>query len=350
MDLDEAIRTYAWQDDFAHTVDQIRNHTTGSLAHAEITGATTAEVWLKSSLPDRAAGALSDFAVHFPHVDVQVVTDYGISEDEIEAAIVAAHFAVFESHPQTASEFDFERKSVLVTVSDPTGVIDVGPLEQKANLAVSEAVEGNRSISVEVRPSDERTLGGDDSGSYHHGGEYITNGSKYCTTGFGVTHTSGWRRGSTAGHCKNDMSDDSDSLTVTHEYDSLWGDFQLHWGADTQTDDFYSGNSSTTETTKRDLSGFSTAVAGQTLNKNGANTHRTQDTVRNISVCHDGNCYMLQMHNRKAAGGDSGGPVFWGYTAYGTHEGYMWSWFKNRDTVSRADSLHEALPGWNWWY
>lgn len=275
----------------------------------------------------------------------------------VELGLVEQRFAavmeVINDGQPTASEFDFDRKAVLVTVSDPAGVIDMGSEEQKANLAISEAVEGNRSISVDVRATDEPTVDGDDSGSYHHGGEYITNGSKFCTSGFGVTNSSGWRRGSTAGHCQNNMSDDSDTLTMTHEYDSTWGDFQLHWGPETETDDFYSGNSSTTETAKRDLSGYSTAVAGQTLNKNGANTHRTQDTVRKISVCSGSNCYMLQMHNRKAGGGDSGGPVFWAYTAYGTHEGYMWDWFKNRDTVSRADSLHEAFYGngnWDWWY
>ena len=58
---------------------------------------------------------------------------------------------------------------------------------------------------------------------------------------------------------------------------------------------------------------------------------------------------MPQMGEDLSAGGDSGAPVFWGTIAYGLHEGWMYDrfWPFDRDTVSRADMLYEALPNWH---
>ena len=155
---------------------------------------------------------------------------------------------------------------------------------------------------------------------------------------------------STAGHCPNSQTDDGDQLAFIAGYDCLFGDFQLHTGPDLETDDFYSGNSSTLEVYLRDLSGFGVAVNGQWLCRNGKTSKKDCQQVRKNSVCSGVNCYMLQMGADLSAGGDRGAPVFWGTTAYGLHEGSMYDpfWPFDRDTVSRADMLHEALPNWHW--
>lgn len=58
-----------------------------------------------------------------------------------------------------------------------------------------------------------------------------------------------------------------------------------------------------------------------------------------------GACNLAQMGARRAAPGDSGGPVFWGNAAYGLHKGWMYdpSWPFDRDLFSRAERLPDEL-------
>ena len=59
----------------------------------------------------------------------------------------------------------------------------------------------------------------------------------------------------------------------------------------------------------------------------------------------DNFCNLVQMGARLSADGDSGGPVYWGSTAYGLHQGWMWDpvWPFTRDVFSRADRIDDAL-------
>lgn len=53
---------------------------------------------------------------------------------------------------------------------------------------------------------------------------------------------------------------------------------------------------------------------------------------------------LVQMDARLAAGGDSGGPVFWGNTAYGFHQGYVYDvWPADRDVFSRSHRIDDTL-------
>jgi hypothetical protein len=51
------------------------------------------------------------------------------------------------------------------------------------------------------------------------------------------------------------------------------------------------------------------------------------------------------MGARLAAGGDSGGPVFWGNVAYGLHEGWQNDPFApfDRDLFSRASRIDNGI-------
>lgn len=64
-----------------------------------------------------------------------------------------------------------------------------------------------------------------------------------------------------------------------------------------------------------------------------------------LNVCHNNLCNLVQMDARRATGGDSGGPVFWGNTAYGFHQGWRYDpfWPFDRDLFSRADRIDNAL-------
>ena len=82
---------------------------------------------------------------------------------------------------------------------------------------------------------------------------------------------------------------------------------------------------------------------GQQLCKYGKTTCATCDEVYELNHCNGDTCHLTAMHNRKADGGDSGGPWYYGTTAYGIHQGYKWWNFKNRDLFTPATYLDEAL-------
>lgn len=107
------------------------------------------------------------------------------------------------------------------------------------------------------------------------------------------------------------------------------------------------GTPYTLEYNLRDVSGIAVATNGQNICRNGKTRFQDCQQVRKNSVCHNGNCYMLQMGQDMSSGGDSGGPYFYGNTVYGIHEGWMYdpSWPWDRDTASRADTFDNAV-GW----
>lgn len=62
-------------------------------------------------------------------------------------------------------------------------------------------------------------------------------------------------------------------------------------------------------------------------------------------MCNGSACNLVEMGERSAAGGDSGGPVYWGNTAYGLHQGGIYDpvWSFDRDVFARADRIDNAL-------
>ena len=52
------------------------------------------------------------------------------------------------------------------------------------------------------------------------------------------------------------------------------------------------------------------------------------------------------MSNDRSEDGDSGGPWFYGSTAYGIHQGYWYYFPKVRDVFTPVDHIDEALGDW----
>ncbi|MDH5278140.1 MAG: S1 family peptidase, partial [Actinomycetota bacterium] len=82
--------------------------------------------------------------------------------------------------------------------------------------------------------------------------------------------------------------------------------------------------------------------------KNGATNHASCQEVRSLNECRSAYCNLVEMGARLAAGGDSGGPIYWGNTAYGLHEGWKYDPAPpfDRDLFSRADRIDNALDVW----
>lgn len=138
---------------------------------------------------------------------------------------------------------------------------------------------------------------------------------------------------------------------LRHCHGNSVGDFQWHTGPRYESDDFYSGSSGSLEVSRRDVScvagtsGCVSIVAGAGICKNGRNGYKDCQEIRNSSICHSSNCNQIQMGERLATGGDSGGSVFWGRTAYGLHQGWHYdpTWPADRDLASKADRIDNAL-------
>ncbi|WP_250505512.1 S1 family peptidase [Bowdeniella massiliensis] len=349
--LDEVIERYAWNDNFALAAAEIRDTYPDLFSSAEIVDAHHAWVAFKGSPPEGVHAVLDSFARVAPSVKVELRGGEGYSERELQASIESVHYAVYESPGvrDAATSFDAATRTITTSVVLADGlqesvVTDLNTTAQEALVAASAKSLG---IAAVVDVSDRAVLGGVDSSSYHYGGEVLSG----CTSGFGTrasSSTSGTRGIATAGHCGNSQSDDGSALTYQGGHVETHGDFQWHTGPRTESDDFYAGTASTTETTLRDVSAVGSPTVGQTLCKNGATNHASCQQVRALNHCNGSACNLVMMGARLAAGGDSGGPIYWGNTAYGLHQGWKYdpAWPADRDLFSRADRIDNALGVW----
>jgi len=156
ISLDEAIERYAWHDDFAMAADKIRTNQSAAFAHAVIDGPNSAGIWFSGDAPERSRAVLADFERHFPHVSVTVRTGHGISENEIDNAVVAAHVAVHdrEEVDDASTWYDHETRQISVVVPASRGPfdrIDLSSLEVAASDAVDAAIGEARLLGVSVR-------------------------------------------------------------------------------------------------------------------------------------------------------------------------------------------------------
>lgn len=344
MSLEAAIDRYAWNDNLALALTEIQETAPSAFTMAEIVDAENAWVAFAGDAPANALDLIAEFSDAHPEVSIDIQPNWGYSAVELERAIEAVHFAVLESPgvSDAATTFDSATSEITTTVVlEAVGAaVDLGELAQESlTTSVGEALSSQ--ITTNVVVSAHPVLGGDDSSAYHYGGEAIAG----CTTGFGVRAWNNTRGIATAGHCDNPQTDDGAALTYQAGHEGTHGDFQWHTGARAESDDFYTGSATATEVNRRDVSTVLAPYVGQPLCKNGRSGFQDCQDVRKINVCDGGHCNLVQMNARLAAGGDSGGPVYYGYVAYGFHEGYMYDpvWPADRDLFSRADRIDNAL-------
>ncbi|MDE2718618.1 MAG: S1 family peptidase [Chloroflexota bacterium] len=347
ISLQAAMDRYGWNDNFGLAVAKIREAAPDAFTGAEIVDASNAWVAFAGEAPQAALDIIGAFRSSHSGVSVEVRTDKGFTEVELEKAIEAAHFAVFNATEvrDTSTTFDYatgEIKAVVVLANSTSGsALDDLRAVAETNSANSTRADILNNITISVVRSDHDILGGSDSSTEHLGGEAL---SPNCTFGFGTKSSSGVRGIATAGHCPNLLTDDGASLTFKAEHVDTYGDFQWYTGSQTETDDFYAGNTVSVEVNRRDVSAVESPTVGQMLCRNGKKTFRRCQKVRKLNVCVGSMCNLVQMGARRAKSGDSGGPVFKGNTAYGLHQGWMDDpWPFKRDLFSRADQIYNAL-------
>ena len=347
ISLQAAIDRYAWNDDFAAAVAEIREAVPGAFTGAEIVDAGNAWVAFAGSAPAAATTIINTFTSSHSGVSVDVRADKGFTEVELEKAIKAAHFAVLNS-PEVSDaathHFDFATGKIetVVLLDGPASDTVLNDLKDSAANRITDATRADilNSISNSVALFEGQVLSVNHEDAKHWGGEAL----KTCTSGFVVESASGTQGISTAGHCSNYQVDDAATLTIESEHEGEQGDFQWHTGPLSFSNKFYAGNDSASEVDNRGVTSVGSPCAGQTLCRNGQKSNRDCQQVRKINVCSDGACNLVQMGKDLSVKGDSGGPVYWGNTAYGLHKGGMQDpWPFWRDVFSRADRIDNAL-------
>lgn len=327
ISIDEAVRTIGWHDNFMHLVDQIRLDYPDTFAYAEITGDTEATIAFSKQPEATTKAAVAEFEAVFSGLKIDVVETPLLSESEEQKIVEQLHFTALDNELTVTVSSGYERKTntfeILVVLKDgsPAGTAQAIEQQLQSSDALRQSnVEGLKVTVIEHGPE----LGGGEQVNHRHFGGEILNPE--CTSGFGLRRLSpsqGARRGSTAGHCQNALSDDGDVLTFETDYNAHLGDFQAHSGPDPALDKFYRGTPGITEHTRVDVFLVSTPNVNQWLCKNGKTTHRGCEQVHSLNRCVRTNCRQVAMYSLITAPGDSGGPFYTGNTAVGITEGSM---------------------------
>jgi len=233
------------------------------------------------SPPESVRNLINTFSSNHSVVSVEVRTNAGFTEKELERGIEAVHFAVLAASEvrDASTSFDYATSQISTTIVLESTATDsaLDNLRIIAETNLKNAARSNilDSLSLTVTQSNHSVLSVPDDSGKHLGGEALS----ICTSGFGTKNSSGVRGISTAGHCPNSLTDDGASLTFKKEHEGRHGDFQWHAGTRTHTDDFYAGSASSSEANKRDVSSVGSPTVGQMLCRNGKVSNRNRQQV-----------------------------------------------------------------------
>ena len=182
MSLQEAIDRYAWNNNFAFAVSEIREASPEAFARAEIVDRDHAWVGFRGSAPQAALDIIDTFRSSHSGVRVEVRTDLGFTEVELQSAIQAVHSAVFESPEvrEAATSFDFATGQITTTVILESTASD-SVLDDLRTVAATELIDATRadiinSITTTVVRSNAPVLMSFES-STEHQEDLVTNSS-----------------------------------------------------------------------------------------------------------------------------------------------------------------------------
>ena len=347
ISLEEAIRRYGWHNDFAALALELRIAFPQDFSAAAIGDDDMPWISFAGKAPADAVTAISGFVA-----PVRIVEGSGFTEEEMNRRLRVIHRSVVSDDriANAVSGYDTVTGRFDVTV---TPVLPTEPGAGPVDL-VNELREGLpdsiRSLGLEIdflvvnhALSEQHALVG--------GGVHL---SPKCTAGFVVENSSGVRNITTAGHCPTDLAisdidfDDDIPLESEDEHEGEWGDVQRHSVPSEEHELVNTFRYDNGDGDFRFVTSTGVAREGQVLEKYGKITGKTSDRVYRINHCVDSQtiCGVVLMHNDRSKKGDSGGPWFWGNTAYGIHQGEWFFLPKVRDAFTPVHHIDEALPGW----
>lgn len=327
--LATAIEAFAWREPFSQLVNRVRAGYPDAFAGSGIEPPANGQPWVafKADPPPGALRLLGSFPLR-----LAVIQGRGYNEAELDNRLVETHYAVSGSPivQHASSGYDIETGVITVevqlTADAPPDSLSLNTLSAISGSSVAVPV---RLVLVDAVRAGEDTVYG--------GGKLST-----CTAGFAVAVAGSSTRGlATAAHCSNAQDYEGRGvLTFRAAHDGTWGDVQWHSSSETVSDDFYYNFG-----VRRDVGRVGFANKDDRLCKFGHTTGAHCDYVYQLNHCNFDRCHLTLMDGRYAEGGDSGGPWYYGNTAYGIHSGYKFWNFGYRDAFTPSSYVDDAIPG-----
>ena len=168
ISLQEAIDRYAWNNRFSLAVAKIREASPEAFARAEIVDGDHAWVGFAGRAPEAALDIIGTFSRSHSGVSVEVRTDLGFTEVELERAIEAVHFAVLGAPEvrDASTSFDFEagqiRTTVVLESTASDSVLDDLRAVAEKNLIDATRADILNSMTTSVVRSNREVIGGSD--------------------------------------------------------------------------------------------------------------------------------------------------------------------------------------------
>lgn len=317
--LAEAIEQHGWQDQFTEVAEQLELSYPEEFSGAVKSG-DGAWFAFKGDAPSEAV----ELADGLP-APVEVVSDRGFSEADLAAAQRQAHAEVLAQRDvkNAVSAYDVKAGEVKVEVDlrqTPTG----RAARSAAVRALTSSLRGvTGGIPVTVRVTDNASYEKQD--DYIRGGGYLSIG---CTSGFNLKQISGdTKRLGTAGHCTT-VDSQTYSNHPTHGGSTGVSTVWSHQGSSGDLGYTSKGNKASTRTFYQNYNNSryaddraSMPAVGTSICKFGRTSGKTCSTVKYRNVSISGLQHMVIMKGNACQGGDSGGPWYYGGTAYGIHTG-----------------------------
>lgn len=354
----EAAALVDWQNEFAIAATAIEEKFPGSFTDAEIISEqpAVARIRFKGEVPAGVKDLLADLP---DNIEVELLGGEKRSAEEINSLVITAHEQAERRNPgigDHVTEYNHSTGSITM-VAQSTGLpsqrtVASGAVESRAS--TERRLSAALSTDVDIPVSLDLIFGPVAGKEARYGGGRLEKNGRSalaCTAGFNVQRH-GTTGIATAGHCPNGLTHENtsgyDEYTVyfEDEYTGKWGDFQWGTTTDTEVARFYASYSST-----RIVTSVANPTKGQTLCRFGHKTGYECGTVASTSgTCITTNgkkaCHLVRMKEDEAEGGDSGGPWFYNYAAYGFHTGWTTCgalWSSTCDVWSRATLIDDAL-------
>lgn len=355
--LEQAANDFGWQNAFALLATEIEEDHPDTFAGAAIEdpGKRQASIAFAGVAPAEAIKAVAEASL--ADVSIEVVGGRPWSIRELDERMIAVHRAISarsELVTSVSTTYDHETGSIATEVAPVN--LAVARESAATDLLIKELLstvpEDVRSSVADVavrndlKNTPEAVVGG---GRI----EWAGSGQLECSGGFTIKHSSQVTGIVTAGHCRNtsltyENFDGASEDAMNHGGGSAggeWGDFQWHRVDDTENDDFYANDN-----VLRDVTGVAHPVMNQTLCRYGQSFQADCADVQDLSACASGSaeggyevCRLVRTDNDISDGGDSGGPWYYGNTAYGVHWGTFGTWLGDRSSFSRVMYMYDAI-------
>ncbi|MEV4113424.1 hypothetical protein [Nonomuraea sp. NPDC049695] len=316
---EEATARYGWQEDFVTFANHLQDTYPDEYAGAAVTDDGAAWVAFKGTPPTEAFARAAGVPV-----PVRVIADKGFSEAELNKTLTDTYYGIRARKDlvaDTGGDYDVETGVVTIEVQPQAGLTAAARQQLKGDLQPA-SVPGSP-IQVDVTVVDQVEQGTE---AYIRGGGYLDlPEDRICTTAFTVKLRDGGYGVSTAEHCGRGRTlrylNHGSSAYTTIKWkggnENIFGDFAWYTrGSYTAARTYFWDYNKTryVDQVKRPVKGIKIAHFGRT-------TGTKHSKVYKVNICSGDACGLTAMTKSGTKGGDSGGPWYWGGTAYGIHRG-----------------------------